>query len=106
MIKEFDGIKLSDEWAKLIDSGVTNFYSNGCSILNYHTHNGICVINSISLKDDNFPKKMLKDVIILAKANKNVIITSTVLKIKPYMKRHGFIYNNKTKAYEKGVTWE
>ncbi len=106
MIKEFDGIALTDEWSKLIESGVTYFYSDGCCILNYHIHNDICIINSISLKDDKFPKKLLKDAITIQKTHKNVIITSTVLSMKPYLEKRGFVYNYEIKAYERGVTWE
>ena len=105
MITEFDGIELTKEWSELIESGDTYFYSEGCSIMNCHIHNGIYVINSISLKDDKFSKKLLKDAITILKTHKNVIITSTVLSINPYLERKGFTYNNKIKAYERGVTW-
>ena len=106
MIKEFDGIELTDGWAKLIENGVTYFYSESKSILNYHIHDGICVINSVSLIDGKFPKKLLKDAINLQKVYKNVIISSTALSMKPYLLRKGFTYNEKIKAYERGIKWE
>ena len=106
MIKEFDGIRLSRKWSELVENGITRFYSEGKCILNYHIHNGICVINSISLDDTNFPKKLLKDAINIEKTHKNVIITSTVLSMKPYLAKKGFRYNDKIKAYERGVKWE
>ena len=106
MIKEFDGIALTEDWAKLIESGATYFYSEGKSILNYQVHEEICVINSVSLIDGKFPKKLLKDAINLQKVYKNVIISSTALSMKPYLLRKGFTYNDKIKAYERGIKWE
>lgn len=106
MIKEFDGIELPGEWNELLEIGETYFYSDGKCILHHQTYNGICVINSLSLENTHFPSKMLKKIIKIAKAHKNVIISSTVLSIKPYMERHGFIYNYDAKQYEKGIEWE
>jgi len=105
MIKEFDGIELPGEWNELLEIGDTYFYSDGKCILNYHMYDGVCLINSISLENAEFPRKMLKNIIKIAKAHKNVIITSTVLNIKNYMFKHGFTYNEEINAYEKGLSW-
>ena len=106
MITEFDGIELTKEWSELLENGITHFYSKGRCILNYHIHNGICVINTVSLNNDNFPQKLLKDAIKIQKTHKNVIISSTALSMKPYLERRGFIYNDEIKAYERGIKWD
>ena len=102
----FKDIGLPIIWATILEIGNTKLYDNDTKILNYYISTGICVINSISINDDTFPKSMLKDIKTLIKQHKKVIIASKVASIGKYLSSLGFRYNTENRYYYKGISWE
>ena len=100
--KFFKDTGITPNWLHALANGETFIY--GDCILNYCYANGIVVINSGSIDDEQFGKSILLHIRSLIKVNERVILSSSVESISDHMAiKYGLIYDKATLTYRRGV---
>ena len=99
----FSEVGITPNWFYALAHGHTRLYNDNQLILNYYVLDGMCIVNSGSVGDAAFPKSMLRDIKELIGTYENMIISSSVLSIEPYLNKYGFRYNSENRTYIRGV---
>ena len=103
--KFFKHVGLSVEWFKVLTHGNTRIFDD-TYLLNYYVEEDICFINSASIDNKKFNKKMLLEIKKLILKYDKVVISSSVTTLIRRLKKYGFEYNEEKQFYAKGFIWE
>jgi len=91
--------EILQKWEEIFDKGETKFFEYG--FVTHYVHEGVLYINSASIKDVQFSKRMLVYIYRLAKDHEDVVLASTVRNIRTLLD-NGFEYDYVNELYIRG----